>query len=205
MPAWSDGRTVFIDAESAAQTRLQCVVVQAALIHAGSLDPRVLHKLARRPSAVRRYLSLEGHRALTALSDVLPTTVVSMADPVTAQRTESPQSSLILAVGSEDIPDPPVSFGVIRPRLVGHARHDRSEGPEPLAFRHKNGRQFSANSRTTLGKTRLSTFSRAPSVGAVRSDDSSSGCWATRERRGQVAQEQTLRLGSRGAVTASPA
>ena len=122
MPAWSDGRTVFIDAESAAQTQLQCVVVQASLIYAGSLEPRVLHKLARKPSAARRYLSLEGHRALTALSDLLPTTVVSVADPLTAQRTESPQSSLILAIGSEDIPDPPASFGVIRPRHVGHRR-----------------------------------------------------------------------------------
>ena len=68
MPAWSDGRTVFIDAESAHQTQLQCVVVQASLICAGSLEPRVLHKLARKPSATRRYLSLEGHRALTVLS-----------------------------------------------------------------------------------------------------------------------------------------
>ena len=67
MPAWSDGRTVFVDAESAAQSQLQCVVVQASLISAGSLEPRVLHKLARKPSAARRYLSLEGHRALTAL------------------------------------------------------------------------------------------------------------------------------------------
>ena len=63
-PAWSDGRTVFIDAESAPQAQLQCVVVQASLICAGSLEPRVLHKLTRKPSAARRYLSLEGHRAV---------------------------------------------------------------------------------------------------------------------------------------------
>ena len=127
-PAWSDGRTVFIDAEGADHTQLQCVVVQASLIYAGSLEPRILHKLARKPSATRRYLSLEGHRALTALSDLLPTTVVSVADPMTAQRTASPQSSLILAIGSEDIPDPPASFGVIRPRHVGIVGDERIDG-----------------------------------------------------------------------------
>ena len=139
MPAWSDGRTVFIDSESAAQTQLQCVVVQASLIYAGSLEPRLLHKLARKPSAGRRYLSLEGHRALTALSDVLPTTVVSVADTLTAQRTDSPHSSLILAIGSEDIPDPPISFGVIRPRLVRLVDDDRIEGLGPTRMPPREG------------------------------------------------------------------
>ena len=128
MPAWTDGRTVFIDAEAAHQTQLQCVVVQASLLCAGSLEPRVLDKLARKPSATRRYLSLEGHRALTALSGLLPTTVLPATDPLTAQRTDSPQSSLMLALGSEEIPDPPAAFGVIRPRLVGQVRDDRIEG-----------------------------------------------------------------------------
>ncbi len=140
MPAWSDGHTVFIDAESSAQNQLQCVVVQASLIYAGSLEPRVLHKLARKPSAARRYLSLEGHRALTALSDVLPTTVVSVADRLTARRTDSPHSSLILAIGSEDIPDPPISFGVIRPRLVRLVNHDRIEGRGPTHIPPREGR-----------------------------------------------------------------
>ena len=61
MPAWSDGRTVFIDAAEAHRTQLQCVVVQASLLCVGSLEPRVLDQLARKPTATRRYLSLEGH------------------------------------------------------------------------------------------------------------------------------------------------
>ena len=128
MPAWTDGRTVFIDDEAAHQTQVQCVVVQASLLCAGSLEPRVLDKLARRPSATRRYLSLEGHRALTALWGLLPTTVLPATDPLTAQRTDSPQSSLVLALGSEEVPDPPAAFGIIRPRLVGQVRDDRMEG-----------------------------------------------------------------------------
>ncbi len=138
-PVWSDGRTVFIDAEVAALTQLQSVVVQASLVYAGSLEPRVLHKLARKPSAARRYLSLEGHRALTELSDLLPTAVVSVADPVTAQRTVSPQSSLILAIGTEQIPDPPASFGVIRPRHVGIVGDDRTEGLGPTRMPSRDG------------------------------------------------------------------
>jgi nitric oxide reductase NorD protein len=130
MPAWTDGRTVFIDAEAAHQTQMQCVVVQASLLCAGSLEPRVLDKLARKPSATHRYLSLEGHRALTALAGLLPTTVLPVADPLTARRTDSPQSSLMIALGTEEIPDPPAAFGVIRPRLVGRLRDDRTGGPE---------------------------------------------------------------------------
>ena len=120
------------------ETQLQCVVVQASLLCVGSLEPSVLDKLARKPTATRRYLSLEGHRALTALSGLLPTTVLPATDPLTALRTDSPQSSLLLALGSEEVPDPPDVFGVIRPRLVGRAREtieprdlERAQAPPP--------------------------------------------------------------------------
>lgn len=127
--SWTDGRTVFVDAEATRQTQVQCVAVQAALLGAGSLDPRVVRHLARKPSATRRYLSVEGHRALIVLWDLLPTTVRTAADPKTAKRTDSPRSSLALALGSEAIPDPPSTFGVIQPRLVEQVRDDRREGP----------------------------------------------------------------------------
>ena len=127
MPAWTDGHTVFIDAEAPHQTQVLCVAVQACLLCAGSLEPRVLDKLARKPPAARRYLSLEGHRALNALWGLLPTTVLPATDHLTAHRTDSPQSSLVLALGSEEIPDPPAAFGVIRPGLVGQVRDDRTE------------------------------------------------------------------------------
>ncbi len=131
LPAWTDGRTVFVDAAETHQTQSQCVVVQASLLCVGSFEPHVLHKLIRKPSATRRYLSLEGHRALTVLRDVLPATICPAPDPVTAQRSDSPQSSLLLALGSEEVPKPPAAFGVIRPRLVGQIRDDRVEGMGP--------------------------------------------------------------------------
>ena len=131
LPAWTDGHTVFVDAVETHQTQSQCVVVQASLLCVGSFEPDILHKLIRKPSATRRYLSLEGHRALTVLRDVLPATICPAPDPATAQRSDSPQSSLLLALGSEEVPNPPAAFGVIRPRLVGQIRDDRVEGVGP--------------------------------------------------------------------------
>lgn len=128
VPAWTDGRTVFIDLDADRETELHCLAVQASLLSAESLEPRILEKLVRRPAATRRYLSLEGHRALHALQDLLPSSVLRLADPVTAQRTDSPESSLMLALGSEEIPEPPATFGAIRPRMVRHGRSDRTEG-----------------------------------------------------------------------------
>ena len=40
--------------------------MQASLIAAGSLDPDVVRPLVRHPRLARRYLAIEGHRALVA-------------------------------------------------------------------------------------------------------------------------------------------
>ncbi len=69
--------------------------------------------------------------------------------------------------------------------------------------RHKRGKHFCVNSRTTLEKARSSTFSPALSVGVARSGDSSSGSSGRRDRQGAVPRERTLRPVSLGAVTAS--
>ncbi len=76
----------------------------------------VVRKLVRRPALARRYLAVEGHRALAANDDLLPLGVRSMIDLDLAARTDSPAGSLRLAAGRGDIADPPPSFGVIRPQ-----------------------------------------------------------------------------------------
>jgi len=131
-PAWTDGRTVFVDPEEARETQLHCVLVQASLLCAGSLQPAVLATLARKPRVTRRYLSLEGHRALSSLSDMLPTSVLAAADPLTAGRTTSAESSLVLALGTEQIPDPPGWFGEVHPRGMSRDEGDERQavGPE---------------------------------------------------------------------------
>lgn len=115
---WTDGVTVFADVDANPRDQLRCVAVQAALLAAGSLDPEVMRGLARRPAVARRYLALEGHRALAAQEAMLPTVVCSLIDRAVAARSESPAASLAIAMGREAVADPPEIFGTIRPRQV---------------------------------------------------------------------------------------
>lgn len=117
-PAWTDGETVFVDASIGARVQLEAVAVQASLLAAGSLDPEVVRKLARRPALARRYLAVEGHRALAALDDLLPRSVRSLIDREVATRSGSPAESLAAARSRGAIPEPPPSFGAIHARRL---------------------------------------------------------------------------------------
>jgi nitric oxide reductase NorD protein len=124
-PTWTNGRVVFVDAETSTREQVAAIAVQAALLAAGSLDPDVVRRLRRRPALARRYLAVEGHRALAAIEDVLPGTLRSLIDPGVAARADSPAASLAAALSRETTADPPESFGAIRPRsllaTLGHA------------------------------------------------------------------------------------
>ncbi len=113
-PPWTDGQTVFIDPSLPTRTNLDAVAVQASMIAAGSLDPEFVRPLARHSRLAKRYLAIEGHRALVANVDVLPRVLASLGDPDIAHRSNSPAESLSLASGKEAIDDPPAEFGVIR-------------------------------------------------------------------------------------------
>jgi hypothetical protein len=117
-PAWTDGRVVFVDAEASAQEQVRALAVQASLLAAGSLDRDVVRGLARRPALARRYLAVEGHRALAAIEELLPRTLRSLVDPDVAARVDSPAASLAVARSREAIADPPESFGSIRARAL---------------------------------------------------------------------------------------
>jgi Mg-chelatase subunit ChlD len=112
-PCWTDGQTIFVDLESR-ESLLESIAVQASLVAAGSLDADVVRRLSRRPRAAERYLALEGHRALVANADLLPGFLASLADPVIAERSASPVSSLSVATGKGPLAAPPAAFGVIR-------------------------------------------------------------------------------------------
>src|SRR6202020_2447976 len=103
--------TLFVDPD---RISLKAVAVQASLIAAGSLDPDIARRLGRHPRLPRRYLAVEGHRALVSNADVLPSILASAADPEIAARSDSPAASLSLAGGSSEIDEPPPEFGVIR-------------------------------------------------------------------------------------------
>jgi nitric oxide reductase NorD protein len=131
-PAWTDGITVYVDAAASLPEQRESVTVQASLLASGGLDADVVRKLVRRPALARRYLAVEGHRALSANDDLLPLGMRSLIDLDLAARTDSPAGSLKLAAGGGELADPPPSFGVIRARNLLAARaaaaHAESKG-----------------------------------------------------------------------------
>jgi nitric oxide reductase NorD protein len=131
-PAWTDGITVFVDGAASRRQQLESVTVQASLLASGGLEPDVVRKLRRRPALARRYLAVEGQRALCANEDLLPFVVRGLIDYELAARTDSPTESLAVARRRDHIGDPPVSFGVIKAGEVLSARaaaeHAESRG-----------------------------------------------------------------------------
>lgn len=117
-PSWTDGQTVFVDPTARSRDNLKSVAVHASLIAADSLTPEIVGALVRHPRSAKRYLTIEGHRALAANREVLPGVLSSLADQEIASRSNSPASSLSVASRKDALDDPPVEFGVIRARKV---------------------------------------------------------------------------------------
>jgi hypothetical protein len=117
-PAWTDGATVYVDVSRPAVAQLRSLAVQAALVGAGSLERDVLGPAIRRPSVARRYLAVEGHRALAQRRAVLPPVVWPLVDDDLARRCDSPTASTALAMSGAPVADPPADFGAIHPRRI---------------------------------------------------------------------------------------
>jgi nitric oxide reductase NorD protein len=120
-PPWSDGQTIYVDADARARAKLEAlkaIAVQASMIAAGSLNPDAVRPLVRHPRVARRYLAVEAHRALVANGDMLPGILASLGNRELASRSDSPAASLRIAEGREAIDDPAPEFGVIRAAKV---------------------------------------------------------------------------------------
>lgn len=117
-PAWTDGLVVHLDPDLAHAESIRALGVQASLLAAGSLAPEVLGRLGRGREAVRRYLAIEGHRALAANEAFLPPAVAAMIDHGVAGSVDSPQASLERALARSPAVDLPPCFGTIRVREV---------------------------------------------------------------------------------------
>jgi len=113
-PSWTDGQTIFVEGSA----KLEAIAVHASMLAAGSLDPDVVRPLVRHPRLARRFLAIEGHRALIANSELLPGVLASMGDRGIAGRSDSPADSLSIAAGRTVIDDPAPEFGVIRAAKV---------------------------------------------------------------------------------------
>jgi len=112
-PAWTDGKTVYIDAAAKPQERLESLAVQTSLLAVGGLEPDIVRRLARRQTVADRYLAVEGRRALSVNGSLLPTSVLSRLD-IDEDGIGSPAGSLAVAESRAPIDDPPTTFGVIR-------------------------------------------------------------------------------------------
>ena len=142
-PPWTDGQTVFIDTSAPFRTTLEAIAVQASMIAAGSLDPDVVRPLARHSRLARRYLAIEGHRALIANADVLPRVLTSLGAADVAARSASPAESLTVASGKGQIADAPAEFGIIRASKVLAVSARAAKQTEQETAAHVSRRQQS--------------------------------------------------------------
>ena len=126
---WTDATTVFVESHARPAEQVRMVAVQASLVGAGSLEPGIVRQLGRGSGLARRYLAVEGHRAL-ATNEVLPPVVRSLVDLDVAGSVGRPEDSLGAARARCAIDDPPASFGVVRPRrlLTSAERTDATAG-----------------------------------------------------------------------------
>ena len=109
----TDGQTIYVTANAPLAIQRQEVLVQSALLAAGSLDPHWIKTVRGRPQLARRYLAVEGHRVLMQWALHFP--MLAALQPAISSPSESPQQSMSLAKGRSTLPDAPLWFGVIRP------------------------------------------------------------------------------------------
>jgi nitric oxide reductase NorD protein len=111
--AHTNGQVIFVSAGSSVAEQRREMLVQSALLGAGSLDRQLVKALRARPALARRYLVLEGHRVLAELAGQLP--LAAALCPDGAPRTATAYESLDMAKSPVKIADPPEWFGAIRP------------------------------------------------------------------------------------------
>jgi nitric oxide reductase NorD protein len=126
--AHTDRRLVFVSAGRSMEEQRREVLVQAALLGAGSLDDGRIRSLRGRAKIARRYLSLEGHRVLAELAQRIP--LANELAPMAGATTRTADESLEVARSRSAVADPPTWFGAIRP---SHLLEQPAGGPGALA------------------------------------------------------------------------
>ncbi|QZY44764.1 nitric oxide reductase activation protein NorD [Mycolicibacterium austroafricanum] len=117
--AYTDGRVVFVSANADEDTQRREVLVQSALLGAGSLDAEYVRRLRARPPLARRYLALEAHRVLAELAQRVP--LAAAVGPAAPPQSTSSEESLNIASGRTKLDAPPDWFGTIKPSKLIHA------------------------------------------------------------------------------------
>ncbi len=130
---WSDGSTIFLEPAVKRAERVRLLGVQASLIAAGSLDREMLDALGRGKGLARRYLAIEGHRALAVNEPALPPDVARLIESGRVEGLQSAHDSLVLARERRSI-EPDWVLGDIHPRQVRSTRSSRPPPPSPNAM-----------------------------------------------------------------------
>ena len=112
-PAHTNGHVIFVSAGRSAARQRREMLVQSALLGAGSLDQRLVKALRARPAVARRYLALEGRRVLAGLATRIP--LAAALRPDGEPSTATVDESLEMAKARTKVADPPEWFGVITP------------------------------------------------------------------------------------------
>lgn len=118
--AYTDGRVIHVSANADPDRQRREVLLQSALLGAGSLEDRYVRRLRTRPSLARRYLALEGHRVLNDLGRRVPLAAAVAPDP--PSRSASAEQSLEIASGHMILDPPPDWFGAIKPSKLVRTR-----------------------------------------------------------------------------------
>lgn len=114
--AHTNGSVIFVSANGSAEEQRREMLIQSALLGAGSLDRRLVKALRARPAVARRYLALEGRRVLADLATRMPlaAAITGGGKPTTA----TAEKSLEMARGQGTVDAAPPWFGVIKPSQV---------------------------------------------------------------------------------------
>ena len=192
--AHTNGQVIFVSADRSAAEHRREVLIQSALLGAGSLDQRLVKALRARPSVARRYLALEGRRVLADLAEQLPlaATLRITGEPSTANADES----LKMARARTKVADPPPWFGVIRPsRLLAS-----TAGPGGQATNGDLYLQFDpihepeTDDEEQSGESKILKLFETPLSIRLRSRSSCGSCSAARVPPGTVLQARTYRF-----------
>ncbi|MGY1941483.1 VWA domain-containing protein [Nocardia gipuzkoensis] len=111
--AHTNGQMIFVSAGGSVAEQRREMLVQTALLGAGSLDPRLVRTFRARPAVARRYLALEGRRVIAELAERIP--LAAALGPDGQPATTTAEQSLEVAAGRVPVTDPPQWFGVIKP------------------------------------------------------------------------------------------
>jgi hypothetical protein len=130
--AYTDGHTVFVSAHRPQDEQRREVLIQSALLGAGSLEATWVRALRHSVPLARRYLAVEGRRVCAQLAVAGP--LASVLGVTDAPASTDCAESLQLARSRHRIAEPPGWFGVIQPsRLLRVAVPKLRSGRTPAA------------------------------------------------------------------------